>query len=111
MGLWIDVSKKAYQLKLYDGIKLIQLYPIAVGKMLTPTPNGKFKIINKDEHPPDVYGSMWMGLSKPTYGVHGTNDPASIGKNTSHGCIRMYNEHILELSSLVPLDTLVNIHE
>ncbi|MED2765451.1 L,D-transpeptidase [Bacillus thuringiensis] len=111
MGLWIDVSKSKHKLALYDGSILIKTYPIAVGKMLTPTPSGKYKIINKDEHPPDVYGPIWMGLSKPTYGVHGTNDSASIGRNMSHGCIRMYNEDILELSSRVPLDTPINIHE
>jgi lipoprotein-anchoring transpeptidase ErfK/SrfK len=52
-----------------------------------------------------------MGLSKPTYGIHGTNDPASIGRDMSHGCVRMDNEDILELSSAVPIGTPVYIHK
>lgn len=52
-----------------------------------------------------------MGLSKPHYGIHGTNNPASIGKNLSHGCIRMFNHDVLELSSRVPLGTMVSIHK
>ena len=52
-----------------------------------------------------------MGLSKPHYGIHGTNNPASIGKNVSHGCIRMFNHDVLELSSKVPIGTRVSIHK
>jgi lipoprotein-anchoring transpeptidase ErfK/SrfK len=111
MAKRIDVSIKQHQLKLYDGAKLVKTYPIAVGKMITPTPTGKFKIINKDTTPPPVFGPLWMGLSKPTYGIHGTNDPASIGRDMSHGCVRMDNEDILELSSVVPIGTPVYIHK
>lgn len=52
-----------------------------------------------------------MGLSKPHYGIHGTNNPSSIGKNVSHGCIRMYNRDVLELASKVPIGTKVVIHK
>ena len=41
-----------------------------------------------------VFGTRWMGLSKPHYGIHGTNNPSSIGKAVSLGCIRMYNRDI-----------------
>ncbi|CCF15163.1 putative L,D-transpeptidase YkuD domain protein [Brevibacillus laterosporus GI-9] len=50
-----------------------------------------------------------MGLSKPHYGIHGTNNPASIGKYVSHGCIRMYNRDVETLAKLVPIGTPVYI--
>lgn len=110
-ALWINVSTKRHELKLFDGSTLLKTYPIALGNIMTPTPRGTFTIINKDTNPPPVFGVLWMGLSKPHYGIHGTNDPASIGHNVSHGCIRMYNDDVLELSSLVPIGTPVVIHD
>jgi lipoprotein-anchoring transpeptidase ErfK/SrfK len=77
--------------------------------MLTSTPSGTFSIINKAPNPGGPFGSMWLGLSKPHYGIHGTNNPASIGKNVSHGCIRMYNRDVNELARLVPIGTPVYI--
>lgn len=108
--LWIDISTMKHQLKLYDGNRLIEMYPIAVGKMVTSTPMGKYKVINKQRNPGGPYGVFWMGLSKPHYGIHGTNNPSSIGKNVSHGCIRMHNEDVLELASMVSIGTTVYIH-
>ena len=108
---WIDVSTSRHQLKLFDGNKLIKTYPIAVGKILTPTPTGTYTIINKQSNPGGPYGVLWMGLSKPHYGIHGTDNPASIGKNVSHGCIRMYNDDVLELSLRVIVGTEVFIHK
>ena len=110
MAIWIDVSTSKYQLKLFDGNRLIKTYPIAVGKILSPTPPGTYTIINKQLNPPAQFGVLWMGLSKPHYGIHGTNNPSSIGKNLSHGCIRMFNRDVLELSSRAPLGTMVFIH-
>ena len=111
MAIWIDVSLSKLQLKLMDGNTVIKTYPIAIGKMLTPTPTGTFTIINKDTTPPPQFGVLWMGLSKPHYGIHGTNNPTSIGQRLSHGCIRMYNHDVLELSSRVPIGTTVAIHD
>ncbi|PWA13245.1 hypothetical protein DCC39_02020 [Pueribacillus theae] len=111
MAKWIDVSTSRHQLKLFDGNKLLKKYPIAVGKILTPTPTGTYRIINKQRNPGGPFGALWMGLSKPHYGIHGTNNPSSIGKDVSHGCIRMYNHDVLELSSQVPIGTRVVIHK
>jgi lipoprotein-anchoring transpeptidase ErfK/SrfK len=108
---WIDISTLRHQLKLFDGNRLIKAYPIAVGKMLSPTPFGTYTIVNKQSNPEGPFGVLWMGLSKPHYGIHGTNNPASIGKNVSHGCIRMHNHDVLELSSRVPVGTRVVIHK
>ncbi|WLD92554.1 L,D-transpeptidase [Alkalihalobacillus sp. AL-G] len=111
MALWIDVSVTQHRLKLYDASRLLKTYPIAVGKILTPTPTGEYLIVNKEINPGGPYGSRWMGLSKPHYGIHGTDDPSSIGKNVSLGCIRMHNKDVIELFSLVDIGTHVWIHK
>jgi lipoprotein-anchoring transpeptidase ErfK/SrfK len=105
----IVVRVKSRKLDLYRQNKLYKTYPIAVGKPLTPTPKGSFKIINKATNPGGPYGTRWMGLSKPHIGIHGTNNPASIGKAASKGCIRMHNKDVEELYSLVKIGTRVNI--
>lgn len=110
MTRWIDVSTTQHKLILFDQHRIMKMYPIGVGKMLTPSPFGTYTIINKQRNPGGPYGALWMGLSKPHYGIHGTNNPASIGKYVSHGCIRMFNHDVLELSSLVPIGTKVVIH-
>ncbi len=107
----IDVSTSQHQLKLFEGNRLIKTYPIAVGKILTPSPSGTYTIINKQHNPGGPFGVLWMGLSKPHYGIHGTNNPASIGKNVSHGCIRMFNLDVIDLSHRVPIGTRVFIHK
>ncbi|MGE7920747.1 L,D-transpeptidase family protein [Viridibacillus sp. NPDC093762] len=106
----IDVSLDNRWLRLYKDGVLQKQYPIAVGKMLTNTPVGNFIIINKAPNPGGPFGTMWMSLSKDTYGIHGTNDPSSIGKAVSHGCIRMHNEDVEELASIIPIGTPVFIH-
>lgn len=111
MGLWINVSMVKHRLTLFDGRKLIKSYPVAIGKMVTPTPYGTYQIINKQANPGGPYGAFWMGLSKPHYGIHGTNNPSSIGKDVSHGCIRMFNKDVLDLSSRVKVGINVVIHK
>lgn len=91
-----------------DG-KIYKSYPIGVGKMLTPTPKGNYTIINKAINPGGPFGARWMGLNKPHNGIHGTNNPSSIGKLVSHGCIRMYNKDVIELYNIVPIGTVVRI--
>ncbi len=103
----IDLSDR--QLYLLDGNTVVRGFPVGIGRMLTQTPSGEFTIINKQAHPGGPFGAFWMGLSKPHYGIHGTNDPASIGRLVSHGCVRMYNEDVLLLQSLVPVGTRVTI--
>jgi lipoprotein-anchoring transpeptidase ErfK/SrfK len=105
----IVVSLAKRQLYLLEDNKVIKGYPVGIGKILTGTPTGTFRIINKAPNPGGPYGVLWMGLSKPHYGIHGTNDPGSIGKQVSKGCIRMYNTDVLELSRKVPIGTIVTI--
>ncbi|QOR66927.1 L,D-transpeptidase family protein [Cytobacillus suaedae] len=106
----IDVSINNRTLTLFkNGVKQ-KHYPIAVGRILHQTPLGSFIIINKAPNPGGPYGTMWMSLSKEHYGIHGTNNPSSIGKAVSKGCIRMYNQDVEELARTVPIGTRVNIH-
>jgi len=114
----IRISIANLRLDLFDGSRLIRSYPVALGKIATSTPHGDFTIINKVPYPNSypggplsVFGTFWLGLSKPHYGIHGTNNPSSIGKYVSHGCIRMYNQDVNELARKVPIGTPVRIRQ
>ncbi len=107
----ITINVENHTLTLYKNGKVSKVYPVAVGKPSTPTPKGTFKIINRSINPGGPFGVRWLGLNAPNgdYGIHGTNNPSSIGKNVSNGCIRMFNHDVLELSNLVPIGTTVKI--
>lgn len=106
-SITINVDKRT--LTLFKDGAPYKTYKVAVGKPATPTPKGNFRIINRAVNPGGPFGVRWLGLSVPHIGIHGTNNPSSIGKNVSNGCIRMYNRDILEVSSLVPIGTPVTI--
>lgn len=109
MAYSIIVSLRDRQLYLLQDGKVVKTYSVGIGKIVSATPTGSYKIINKAPNPGGPFGVMWMGLNKPHYGIHGTNDPQSIGKLVSKGCIRMYNSDVLELSKIVPIGTTVII--
>jgi lipoprotein-anchoring transpeptidase ErfK/SrfK len=109
-NLYIHIALGKHQLSLCCDGELLRRWPCAVGKAASPTPAGRFKIVSKvflDNT--QIYGSRWLGLDLPRYGIHGTNDPASIGRDVSLGCIRMHNKDVDELCRLVPAGTPVNI--
>ena len=107
----IIINVAAKKLSLFKEGKLLKTYPIAVGKPSTPTPKGIFRIINKNHYPGWPFDGRWLGLNAPNgnYGLHGTNNPSSISKATSNGCISTYNNNIIELYNLVSIGTLVKI--
>lgn len=105
----ITVSLQSRRLMLFKNGKIVKSYPIAIGKMLTQTPHGDYVIVNREPNPGGPFGAMWLSLSRAGYGIHGTNNPSSIGKAVSLGCIRMYNHDVLELARLVPNGTRVRI--
>jgi len=86
-------------------------YPIALGTDETPTPIGDYVIISKYKNWAPWFGTRWLGLNVPwgIYGIHGTNRPDSIGKDASHGCIRMLNRDVEELFEIVEIGTKVSI--
>lgn len=105
----ITINTANRSMTLFKSGKAIKTYPIAIGKPSTPTPKGNFRIINKDHNPGGPFGARWLGLNKNGYGIHGTNNPSSIGKAISNGCIRTYNQNIIELYNTVPVGTPVRI--
>lgn len=109
MAYLITISLSARQLRLFQGRTLVRNYPIGVGKSASPSPIGRFTIISKFRNPGGPFGAMWLGLSIPRYGIHGTNNPSSIGGLVSKGCIRMHNRDVLEVARLIPIGTPVHI--
>ncbi|MGL4372975.1 MAG: L,D-transpeptidase [Turicibacter sp.] len=103
----IDLSNRS--LTVFKDGKWLREYPIAIGKKQTPTPTGTFKIINKAENPGGPFGAKWLGINSPGIGIHGTNNPSSIGRAVSNGCIRLYIHDIIELYNLIDIGTEVII--
>jgi len=105
----VDIIQRKLVLAQVD--ETIGVYPVAVGKPQTPTPIGDWKIIQKQVDPGGPFGARWMRLSVPFggYGIHGTDNPPSIGTAASHGCIRMYNEDVIKVYDIVPVGTPVKI--
>jgi len=112
-----------HRLNVWDGDDIVLHASIAVGTERTPTPGGVFYIKELLQPPTDngPYGSFAYGLSgysnvldsfaggDGVVGIHGTNDPGSIGTDVSAGCIRLTNEQIEYLAGLLPLGTPVEI--
>jgi len=109
VSILINTNKKTLTI-LSDG-KPFKTFPCAVGKSSTPTPVGEWKIIHKGGNWGGGFGTRWMGLNVPwgIYGIHGTNKPYSIGTAASHGCIRMFNEHVETIYPWISLGTPVKI--
>lgn len=107
----ITISVDQKILNLRQNGALVRSWPVAVGKPETPTPLGDWTIVEKDMNPGGPFGTRWMRLSCPWggYGIHGTNNPGSIGKAASHGCVRMQNQDVNALYDLVDLGTPVKI--
>ena len=97
MGKQIAIELVSRQLFLKSGSQTLTQYPVAIGKPTTPTPNGDFTILNMYKYPGGVLGTRWLGFTPEQHGIHGTNQPQSIGKAVSLGCVRMYNHHVEEL--------------
>lgn len=122
----IKISKANNTLTVFIDGKAAQTFPVATGRLPSLTPVGTFQIVNKIENPwyipqnipggapNNPLGHYWLGLNVPgtdgsIYGIHGTNNPSSIGKYVSKGCVRMYNEHVKWLYENVPLYSAVII--
>lgn len=118
----IVVSLEDRKLALVENGQVAKVYTVAVGKPSTPSPSGEFtiarRVMNPTYHhdgrtvlpgPHNPVGDRWMGLSKHGYGIHGTNEPNSIGKAASHGCIRMGKADIEDLFSRVEVGDEVEI--
>jgi len=126
-GMSIRVSKRRSMIEAIDATgAVLASYPATIGSVHDPLPIGKWKINGVAWDPsfnynPDLFwdaeasekkakippgpnnpvGVVWIDLSKPHYGIHGTPEPSTIGKTTSHGCIRLTNWDAMELARLV----------
>jgi L,D-transpeptidase ErfK/SrfK len=118
----IVVSIPDRKLAVLEGDQVVKIYATAVGAPVSPSPTGSFTIVNQIEDPTwytkgrtvppgkaNPLGTRWMGLSKKGYGIHGTNVPSSIGRNASHGCIRMRNRDVEELFTIVAVGDSVDL--
>lgn len=123
----IIADKGREQVRAYDAMgRLVVAYPATIGSSDTPSPSGTHSVERVAINPEYTYnpkinftqgnntkvlrippgpngpvGSVWIALSKPTYGIHGTPDPSKIGKTNSHGCVRLTNWDAQELAKLV----------
>lgn len=120
----IVVSLKHKKLAVVENGKVKKVYHVAVGKPTTPSPAGEFKIVTKVLNPtyyhpgtvipagPDnPVGTRWIGISQKSFAIHGTNEPESIGKAASHGCIRMGRGDVEELFAMVEVGDQVEISD
>lgn len=109
--LSIVVDKENHRLAVVSGDVIVRSYVVGLGG--DKTPDGNFAITEKVRNPngkdDGEFGSRGMTLSGTLYAIHGTSQPDSIGKDESHGCIRMQKQDVEELFDLVPLGTKVTI--
>jgi lipoprotein-anchoring transpeptidase ErfK/SrfK len=106
----IVINRSSNRLYLYAGEKPERTFAVATGQAIYPTPLGRWNIVVKWKNPwwypptssawakglkpvppgpGNPLGTRWMGLDAPGVGIHGTDEPSSIGYSASHGCIRM----------------------
>lgn len=119
-SILVDKSQNILILKTNE--EIIKTYTVSTGKN-NSTPVGNFKILNKltnptwfkagavvaPSSPENILGSRWLGFDLPGYGIHGTTEPQSIGRQVTEGCVRMSNPEVEELYWIVPVGTEVII--
>ena len=119
----LALDRADFRLTLFEGCRSLRTFQVGLGTGRTPTPRGRFYLASlmKPPDPTTVYGAYAYGLSAYSdvlvhwraggiIGLHGTNDPSSIGRRSSHGCIRMRNADISRLVRILPLGTPISIH-
>lgn len=120
----VIINKSDNRLLLLDNGKFFKRYRCGTGQYGL-TPIGDFKIVDRIPNPPwwkdgkvipfgdtnNVLGTHWLKLDVPGYGIHGTWEPGSIGTQSSAGCVRLLNDEITELFTLLPYGTPVTIDE
>ncbi len=124
-ALSVTIDKSDNTLVLKGGESVLKTYTVSTGAQATPTPVGTFQVTDKLENPTwykagavippgssdNQLGTRWLGISAKGYGIHGTTEPEKLGLPVSAGCIRMKNEDVEELYSLVPPGAAVTIQE
>jgi lipoprotein-anchoring transpeptidase ErfK/SrfK len=119
----IIVSIPDRKLALVEEGRVLRVYKVAVGARVSPSPTGEFKVVRRLTNPTYYHpgmvippgksnplGTRWIGLDRRGYGIHGTNQPWSIGRATSHGCIRLAKADLEQLFDEVRVGDVVEIH-
>ena len=120
----VVVSIPDRMLAVIENDDVVTVFPVAVGKATTPSPVGTFTIVNRVSNPTyyarggktvapgarNPVGTRWIGLSQKGYGIHGTDQPKSIGYAKSHGCIRLRNQDVERLFEQVRTGDVVELH-
>ncbi|MBV8559990.1 MAG: L,D-transpeptidase [Acidimicrobiia bacterium] len=120
----IRVELGARRITVWNGADMVHTEPVGVGAAASPTPPGEYYIteaLTVPGYQRSAYGPYAFGTSAHsdvytsfgggdgTVGIHGTGDPSSLGRDVSHGCIRLSNDGITSLIHQVPLGTPVEI--
>jgi len=123
---FIVVNKRTNELAFIHHGKVEEVFKVATGKTFELTPEGTFtvtvKAINpyyrkkniQGGDPKNPLGTRWIGFDADntdgrTYGIHGTNQPNSIGHYISQGCIRMHNQAVERLYDKIPIGTKIYV--
>ena len=119
----VVVSIPDRKLAVVENDAVVQVFAVAVGAPNSPSPTGTFTIVNRITdptyyHPGKVIapgpqnplGTRWIGLNEKGYGIHGTDQPSSIGDAKSHGCIRLRNADVERLFERVRPGDVVELH-
>src|SRR5262245_27306660 len=119
----IVVSIPDRKLALLENDQVVSFYAVAVGAEISPSPVGTFTIVSRVTDPTyykpgkviqpgasNPIGTRWIGLSMKGFGIHGTDDPQSIGFAKSHGCIRLRNRDVEKLFERVRAGDVVELH-
>ncbi len=122
--LSVLIDKSDNKLYLNQDGKLLKTYIVSTGAN-NSTPVGVFKVTDKLENPTwyktgavipsgskeNQLGTRWMGITAKGYGIHGTTEPEKLGQSVSAGCVRMKNEEVEDLYSLIPSGTEITIQD
>ena len=116
------VSLADRKLAVLENGKVLRTFPVGVGAAESPSPEGRFQIVSRVANPTYYHpgtvippgddnpiGPRWIGLDQKGYGIHGTNQPRSVGRAASHGCIRLRNRDVVKLFELVRVGDTVDI--
>jgi lipoprotein-anchoring transpeptidase ErfK/SrfK len=111
--LEVIIDKENHRLAVVSGHIMLRNYKVGLGG--DKTPESEFvitdKVVNPNKRSNGEFGSRGMQLSTSKYAIHGTDEPDSIGRDESNGCIRMGKEDIEELFDLIPMGTKVRIEK
>ena len=117
------VSIPDRKLAVVENNEVVEVFTVAVGAPNSPSPTGTFTIVNRVANPTYYHpgkviapgpqnpiGTRWIGLNQKGYGIHGTDQPSSIGYAKSHGCIRLRNADVERLFERVRTGDVVELH-